>query len=198
MTIQRIAGLLRKNAKRFKYESPSSTLDEFFTRRPNTGLEKGHETFDNVRATLAKIDELYLARSEFQMEFHTHILNGLAPFIYGPAYLPNLKKIKEYNNITKVYRGVLFPAMRQAGKTEAMAMLIVALILNVANINIVVIANSKTVLNKDSGLIARVKKIFRLFGREKFDSDNESHLNIRFDNGDERTLSCYSADKRNS
>jgi len=182
--------LLREYNKKQKYEHIPNIIESFVSVKTNSALDKGHETISNIYKALAFIDE-FTPRSEFQIKFHVAIIQALVPWIYGDTYESNTIKIHEFNNMVRVYRGVIFPAMRQGGKTEAMNMIIVVLFLCVENINILVVANSETVLNKDTGFIARIKKFFKLFKFDSFTSNNAQHLNACFP--DERTISCYSA-----
>jgi len=194
----KINDLLEESNKKYKYQPIINNVNTVLNKKTfiHTKYELGIDTIDNINLNLSKIDNEYLERSPVQIKFHHLLTVALLPFIFGVALEYYLKQIQEYIGFNKITRGVVFPAMRQAGKTESMLIYSAVVFFCVRLMNITVLANGKEVLSNDKGFLFRIKPILAILGLKKFKVNNDKHLNAEFP--DTRTISCFSAEQGDS
>ena len=191
--LSKYASLNARNSEAINRKKQKVSLytrfDEIEILQSMSELERGHRIMDNVRETMAKIDEFY-PRTHHQRKVSTLVLAAYAGYIYGNVFEKNRKKIMEYNGFTDTKLGVALRAFRRAGKSMTIAIITSAIFLNVPGCEILIVAEGTRAAGADTGLLQKIKTIF---GNLKFTSYDHKKEHLVAEFPDRRAIHAYSS-----
>lgn len=174
------------------YESCISSFEN------DSPLVRGNNIYDSILRNLTIIDELYRTRYPEQKKIHSMVINSLLRLIYKESYGPSLNVIYKYTGYTKETHGCLVAAPRRSGKTEAVGILIAALLVSIPEINILAVAQT---FDGACALLDLVKTVLiRSFPAIQLteEKNNRERLWLKFSLADVRKFTSFSVLKGDS
>lgn len=182
-------------AKRVKYNSPLTRVEEAVELDEITPLERGHRIMDSIRDSFDLLDKT-MPRSFDQRIVHNKILGALSRFIYGSAFGTHEIEIKDYNQFDTIKPAIAFSAPRQLGKSSAIAMMCCVLLLSVPGIEIAIVAQGGRAAGGDSGMLLKIIELLTgIFKWTNFKRNNKN--TIRLYAPDRRQVSSFSSESGN-
>ena len=182
----------RNDVKRLKFTRVPTLCEEVKDSKASDVLAEAFGVIDAIIRDFEMFDvgvpigREKLVRFKYQRDMHTMGIRGMVNNILGNKawmYEPDIKGRYGFKDIHQ--KAFAVTMSRRMGKSIAVIMLCVALLRQVKNIKILVIANS---FRAARSFVQQCASVLKELGHTKLDPDNEKSIGLNFGHGDERTI----------